>query len=70
MFHRLVKKDLPENVKIIFIFKLTDCGIDINAQNYTDSQTCLHLAVIRGLSEVVFCLLKNGADLTITDKVR
>ncbi|RNA35635.1 serine threonine- phosphatase 6 regulatory ankyrin repeat subunit A-like, partial [Brachionus plicatilis] len=68
LFHRLIKKNLSEKIKISFIYKLSDCGIDINAQNYTNSQTCLHLAVIRGQSEVVFCLLKNGADLTITDK--
>ncbi|CAF0712961.1 unnamed protein product [Brachionus calyciflorus] len=68
LFHRLVKKNLPESLKIKFIFKLSDCGIDINAQNTTNSQTCLHLAVIRGQADVVFCLLQNGADLTITDR--
>lgn len=48
---------------------LSDAGVDINLQNYRE-QTCLHLAVINGLCDVVNCLLQNGADLTIIDQVK
>ena len=47
----------------------SDAGVDINLQNYRE-QTCLHLAVINGLPEVVNALLTNGADLTLVDQVK
>lgn len=65
--HRLVKSLLSEKSKVKLIFRLCDAGIDVNAQNLVQLQTCLHFAVIEGYPEVVYCLLQNGADLTIVD---
>lgn len=67
--HRLVKSPINEDSKIKLIYKLCDAGVDINAQNSIQQQTCLHLAVIGGLANVVHCLLQNGADLTTVDNV-
>jgi len=70
LLHHLVKSTSPsESVKTKLIFMLSDAGVDINLQNYRE-QTCLHLAVIYGLPEVVNALLVNGADLTLVDQVK
>lgn len=68
LYHRLIRKKINESTKIKVIFKLSDAGLDINVQNKL-KQTCLHLAILGGLLDVVYCLLQNGADLTITDHV-
>ena len=68
LLHRLVKSLLTEKSKIKLIFRLCDAGIDVNHQNLNQLKTCLHFAVIEGYPEVVYCLLKNGADLTLVDK--
>ena len=69
MFHRVIKAPIAEERKITLAYKLTDAGLDINLQNRVKNQTCLHLAVIAGLSDLVYCLLQCGADLTIIDNV-
>ena len=69
ILHRLVKAPINEASKIRLIYKLCDAGVDINAQNSLQQQTCLHLAVMEGLDNVVHCLLQNGADLTTIDNV-
>lgn len=70
MFHRLVKLDtLNEKTKILIAYKLSDAGLDVNVQNSAQKQTCLHLAVMAGLCDLAYCLLQNGADLTIVDNV-
>ena len=63
----MVRTSLDESAKITFIYMLSDAGLDINFQNNRE-QTALHLAVQKGLTEVVSCLLENGSDLTIVDQ--
>ena len=69
LLHRLVKSLLAEKYKIRLIFRLCDAGVDVNRQNSDQLKTCLHFAVIEGYPEVVYCLLQNGADLTLVDNV-
>ncbi len=69
MFHRLVKsKKIKNSLKPKFIYVLSDAGVEINYQN-NSKQTCLHIAVIEGLVEIVLSLLQCGADLTLIDNV-
>ncbi len=69
LFHKVVNSSLKEITKIKYIFKLSDAGLDINVQSKEEKQTCLHLAILKREIEVIVCLLQNGADLTLTDRV-
>lgn len=60
---------IDQDTKVTIAYKLSDACLDVNIQDDVKKQTCLHLAVIAGLSELVYCLLQNSADLTITDQV-
>jgi hypothetical protein len=69
LFHKVVNSSLKETTKIKYIYKLSDAGLDINIQSKEEKQTCLHLAILKSEIEVIVCLLHNGADLTLTDRV-
>jgi len=69
LFHKVVNSSLKETSKIKYIFKLSDAGLDINVQSKEQKQTCLHLAILKSEIDVIVCLLQNGADLTLTDRV-
>lgn len=55
------------------ITALLDHGADINAQNYTDGNTAIHVAVLHGVFprdfHLIKYLLQRNIDLTIRNKV-
>lgn len=61
--HRLASKGLATNLR----FLLSYPQIELNKTN-KDNKTALHLAVIKGKSEIIVDLLNNKIDVNIQDK--